>query len=60
MCELTEVGKEYYMQHHGYGLSYSAIANMFCVPKGTVQTTVERAEKKISKRIKESLFCLCS
>jgi RNA polymerase sigma-70 factor (ECF subfamily) len=57
MCELTNVEKEYYMLHHGYGFSYAAIANMFCVTKGTVQTTVERAEKKIKKRINESLFC---
>lgn len=56
---LTEREKEMYLMSRGHCLPYSEIAGYFVVSKGTVQKTVERAEKKISKRINESLFCLC-
>jgi len=59
LSELTDLEKEYYMLHYGRGFSLAEIGNMFCVAKGTVQTTIERAEKKITERINSSLFCLC-
>jgi positive control factor len=59
LCVLTDNEKEMYLMSRGHTLSYSEIAGYFNVKKGTVQKTVERAEKKISKRINESLFCLC-
>ncbi len=55
---LTEREKEVYLMSHGCCLTYSEIANYLCISH-RVQTMIERAEKKIKKRIKESLFCLC-
>jgi positive control factor len=57
LCVLTNQEKEMYLMSRGHCLTYAQIAEYFKVSKGTVQTTVERAEKKISKRINESLFC---
>ncbi|KQC47081.1 sigma-70 family RNA polymerase sigma factor [Geobacillus sp. FSL W8-0032] len=56
---LTEREKEVYLMSRGYGLTYSEIANYLCISSSSVQTMIERAEKKIKRRINESLFCLC-
>jgi positive control factor len=58
LCILTELEKEMYLMSRGHCLSYAQIANYFKVSRSAVQGTVERAEKKISKRINSSLFCL--
>ncbi|AXM89371.1 Fis family transcriptional regulator [Anoxybacillus ayderensis] len=57
---LTEREKEVYLMSRGYCLTYSEIANYLCISSSSVQTMIERAEKKIQKRISESLFCMCS
>jgi RNA polymerase sigma factor (sigma-70 family) len=56
---LTEREKEMYLMSKGGCLSYYQISEMLNVAKSTVQDTIERAEKKISQRINESLFCIC-
>lgn len=50
LSELTEREREVYLMSRGNGLSYSKIANMFCVSRSAVQDTIKRAEKKITKR----------
>jgi positive control factor len=57
---LTDREREVYLMSRGYCLTYSEIANYLCISSSSVQTMVERAERKIKKRINESLFCLCS
>jgi positive control factor len=56
---LTKKEREVYLMSRGYCLTYSEIANYLCISSSSVQTMIERAEKKIKKRIQESLFCLC-
>ncbi|KQB91896.1 MULTISPECIES: sigma-70 family RNA polymerase sigma factor [Geobacillus] len=56
---LTKREREVYLMSRGYCLTYSEIANYLCISSSSVQTMIERAEKKIKKRINESLFCLC-
>ncbi|SFA55543.1 RNA polymerase sigma-70 factor, ECF subfamily [Parageobacillus thermantarcticus] len=56
---LTDREREVYLMSRGYCLTYSEIANYLCISSSSVQTMIERAEKKIRKRINESLFCLC-
>jgi RNA polymerase sigma factor (sigma-70 family) len=56
---LTEREKEVYLMARGHCLSYAEIARYLDIGKSTVQTMVERAEKKITERINESLFCWC-
>jgi RNA polymerase sigma factor (sigma-70 family) len=55
---LTDREKEMYLMAKAGILSYHQIAESLEIAKSTVQDTVERAEKKIEKRINESLFCL--
>jgi positive control factor len=57
---LTKREREVYLMSRGYCLTYSEIANYLCISSSSVQTMIERAEKKIKRRINESLFCLCS
>ncbi|KFZ41904.1 Fis family transcriptional regulator [Anoxybacillus flavithermus] len=56
---LTKREREVYLMSRGYCLTYSEIANYLCISSSSVQTMIERAERKIKKRIKESLFCMC-
>jgi positive control factor len=56
---LTDREREVYLMSRGYCLTYSEIANYLCISSSSVQTMIERAERKIKKRINESLFCLC-
>ncbi|BCB04783.1 sigma factor-like helix-turn-helix DNA-binding protein [Bacillus sp. KH172YL63] len=55
---LTGKEKEVYLMSRGHCLSYSQIANYLCISSSSVQTMIERAEKKIIKRKNDSLFCL--
>jgi positive control factor len=57
---LTSKEKEVYLMSRGHCLSYSQIANYLCISSSSIQTMIERAEKKISKRRFGSLFCLRS
>ncbi|WP_034757877.1 sigma factor-like helix-turn-helix DNA-binding protein [Rossellomorea vietnamensis] len=57
---LTTKEKEVYLMSRGHCLSYSQIANYLCISSSSVQTMIERAEKKISKRRYNSLFCQSS
>jgi positive control factor len=56
---LTDREREVYLMSRGYCLTYSEIANYLCISSSSVQTMIERAEKKIQKRKNKSLFCLC-
>ncbi|MGC4378273.1 sigma-70 family RNA polymerase sigma factor [Fictibacillus sp. Mic-4] len=56
---LTDREREIYLMKRGHCFSYEEIAAYLCISKGTVQKNIERAEKKISERVKQSLFCLC-
>jgi RNA polymerase sigma factor (sigma-70 family) len=56
---LTVREREIYLMARGQCLSYEQIAGYLFVCKSTVQTTVERADNKISKRTRQSLFCIC-
>lgn len=56
---LTDREREVYLMSRGYCLAYSEIVNYLYISSSSVQTMIERAEKKIKKRINESLFCLC-
>jgi positive control factor len=57
---LTAKEREVYLMSRGHCLSYSQIANYLCIASSSVQTMIERAEKKIAKRRYDSLFCLSS
>jgi positive control factor len=57
---LTAKEREVYLMSRGHCLSYSQIANYLCISSSSVQTMIERAEKKIAKRRYDSLFCLSS
>ncbi|MED3354371.1 sigma factor-like helix-turn-helix DNA-binding protein [Bacillus thuringiensis] len=55
---LTEREKEVYLMSRGYCLTYSEIAcYLVVVSRSTSQTLIERAEKKIARQMKESIFC---
>ncbi|PFF75830.1 RNA polymerase subunit sigma-24 [Bacillus cereus] len=53
---LTKREKEIYLMAKGYSLSYSKIANYLLISRSSVQKMMERAELKIAKQIRESLF----
>ncbi|MBD7966254.1 sigma factor-like helix-turn-helix DNA-binding protein [Fictibacillus norfolkensis] len=57
LCVLTDKEREMYLMSRGHCLTYSQIAGYFVTTRSAVQNNVERAEKKISKRINSSLFC---
>ncbi len=56
---LTELEQEVYLMSRGQCFSFSDIAKLLKISKSSIQTIVKRADNKIGKRIKESLFCLC-
>ena len=56
---LTEREKKVYLMSRGYCLPYREIAKYLMISCSTVQTMIERAEKKIARQIDESLFCNC-
>ncbi|MFC0525797.1 sigma-70 family RNA polymerase sigma factor [Pontibacillus salicampi] len=55
---LTEREGDIYMLHHAHLMTYEEIGALLNIKKTTVQTHYERGEKKIQKRMAESLFCL--
>ncbi|HHL3303683.1 TPA: sigma-70 family RNA polymerase sigma factor [Bacillus cereus] len=56
---LTVREKEVYFMSRGHCLTYKEIANYLDLSCSTVQTMINRAEKKIARQIDESLFCIC-
>ncbi|MHA4218131.1 sigma-70 family RNA polymerase sigma factor [Bacillus cereus] len=56
---LTEREKEVYLMSRGYCLTYREIARYLDITCSTVQSMIERAEKKITRQINESLFSNC-
>ncbi len=56
---LTEREREVYLMSRGYCLTYREIARYLNITCSTVQSMIERAEKKISRQVNESLFCIC-
>ncbi|MED1539108.1 sigma-70 family RNA polymerase sigma factor [Bacillus pseudomycoides] len=58
LSTLTENEKEVYMMYKGNCFSMDKISKTMKVSKGTIQTILRRADQKITKQIKESLFCM--
>ncbi|MCC1487701.1 sigma-70 family RNA polymerase sigma factor [Bacillus tropicus] len=56
---LTAREKEVYFMSRGHCLTYKEIAKCLKLSCSTVQTMIERAEKKIARQIDKSLFCIC-
>ena len=56
LCELTTRERDAFMMVKVEGLSYEYAAELMDIKKTTVQTHVDRAEKKIEKRKTKSLF----
>lgn len=56
---LTDCEREVYLMSRAKCISYREIANLLKISKSSVQMTIKRAEIKIGKRIRESLFCIC-
>lgn len=56
LCELTQRERDVFIMIRAEGLTYEHVAELLGVKKSTVQTHLERAEKKIEKRKNESLF----
>lgn len=46
---LSTLEREVYVMSRGHGLSYSEIAMLISVVKGTVQKVIQRAERKMSR-----------
>lgn len=59
LSSLTEREKEVYLMSRGYFLIYSEIARYLNITCSTVQSMIERAEKKIARQANESLFSNC-
>lgn len=58
LCTLTKREKEIFIMIKAEGLTYEYTAELLGVKKSTVQTHLERAEKKIEKRKEESIFLI--
>lgn len=58
LCELTKREKEVYILAKVELLSYGEIAELLVMSKTSVQTYMERAIKKIERRMHESLFLI--
>lgn len=56
LSTLTTLEREVYLMSRGHCLSYSEIAGMLGIAKGTVQKMIERSEKKIAKEKDSNLF----
>jgi RNA polymerase sigma factor (sigma-70 family) len=56
LSRLSEKERECYVMSAGDCLSFADIANHLGISKGTVQTHVERARKKVGKELQQSLF----
>lgn len=53
---VTKREREIYLMSRGFCLSYGEIANHLSISRSTVQTMIERAEKKINIWVRESFF----
>lgn len=51
LARLTAREKEIYIMSRGAVMSYEQIAAMLAISKSTVQTTIQRAEKKIAAQV---------
>jgi RNA polymerase sigma-70 factor (ECF subfamily) len=58
LCELTEKERQVYILAIGELYSYGKIAELLEISKGTVQSYMERANKKIEIRKLTSIFCI--
>ncbi|RTE05548.1 RNA polymerase subunit sigma-24 [Paenibacillus whitsoniae] len=58
LSRLSEQERECYVLAHGHCLSYSDIAKLLNIAKSSVQTYVERAQKKVSEDLQNSLFLI--
>lgn len=56
LCTLTEREKDVFMMIKVEGLTFEYTAELLGIKKSTVQSHLERAEKKIEQRKNESLF----
>jgi RNA polymerase sigma factor (sigma-70 family) len=59
LCTLSKREKEIFILAKIELLSYESIADLLGIKKSTVQTYLERAEKKIEERKNGSLFLVC-
>ncbi|WP_416826284.1 sigma factor-like helix-turn-helix DNA-binding protein [Ectobacillus polymachus] len=57
MSTLTELEKKVYIMSRVGNLSYKEVAKCLRISKSAVQIMIVRAQKKIAKQVKESLFC---
>ncbi|WP_242136632.1 sigma factor-like helix-turn-helix DNA-binding protein [Bacillus cereus group sp. BfR-BA-01360] len=58
LSTLSESEREIYIMFKGYCFSMGEISILMNKSKSTVQTVLRRADEKIGKQIKESLFCM--
>lgn len=58
LSRLTERERDCYVMAHGECFSFSEIANMLGLSKGSVEKYVERAQRKISEDLQTSLFLI--
>lgn len=56
LCTLTEREKDIFLMIKVEGITYEYTAELLGIKKSTVQSHLERAEKKIAQRKNESLF----
>lgn len=56
LSRLTDRERDCYVLAHGECFSFSEIASMLSITKGSVEEYVERAQKKISEDLQTSLF----
>lgn len=56
LCTLTDREKDVFLMIKVEGITFEYVAELLGIKKSTVQTHLERAEKKIAQRKNESLF----
>lgn len=58
LSRLTERERDCYILAHGECFSFGEIAHLLGIEKGSVQEYIERAQKKISEDLQNSLFLI--
>jgi len=58
LSELTDRERDIFMLSHVHLMTHQEIANLLDIKKTTVDNRIERANKKIRKRIEGSLLCM--
>lgn len=58
LCVLSERERDCYLMAYGECFSHSKIANFLGISKSSVNTHIQRAQKKISDRLANSLFLI--